>query len=94
MKKLILENIEETLKECNIKDEGLTKALAEMNLEDGLGFDRGYQNLAIDGETLDRLEYIRAADDGPVKAKEDKWLEGEDESSDDDDEFTWIEPLV
>ena len=94
MKNLIKQNIEETLKECNINDEALSKALAEMNLEDGLGFDRTFQNLGIDSETLDKLEYIRTADDGPVKVKEDKWLDPENDSSEDDEEFGWIEPVI
>lgn len=75
-------------------DEALSKALADLNLEDGLGLDRNYQNLGVDCDTLDKLEYIRNPDDSAVKAKEDKWLDPEEDSSEEDEDWSWMEPLI
>lgn len=94
MKNLIKQNIEETLKECNMDDKGLSQVLADLNLEDGLGFDGKFQNLSIDCETLDKLEYIRTTGEGQVKVKEDQWLDPEEDSGDDEDDYSWMEPLI
>lgn len=85
----------------------MTKALAKMNLNDGAGFEKEFQNLAIDGDMIDKIEYIR--NDGTsliVKKKEVEWLEPKDDESEDDEDqdededeqsdenWDWIQPHI
>jgi len=86
IKQAVRKNIEDTLRECNVSDAGIAEALAQQNMEDGLGMDPQIANLNIDDETLDRVEYIRNDASAPVREQEEKWLQGEEESSDEDGE--------
>ena len=96
IKQAVRKNIEDTLRECNVSDAGIAEALAQQNIEDGLGMDPQIANLNIDDETLDRVEYIRNDASAPVREQEEKWLQGEEESSDEDGDsklWAWMEPL-
>ena len=65
-----------------------------MNLKDGLGFDQYCLNLIVDCNNLDKMEYIRNGDDGNLKAKEYKRLDLEINESEEDEDYSWMEPLI
>lgn len=93
MEDMIRKNIVETLRDCNIDNDSLAKSLAKMNLEDGAGLSKGFQNLVIDQETIDIIEYIRNDDSSAVKEKEEKWLNPKEDDTEEEEDWEWMDLL-
>jgi hypothetical protein len=61
--------------------------MASNNLQDFNGFDS--EKLELTDELLNAVEYIPVEEDGPVKEREQTWIEGgEDEEP--EENFLWI----